>query len=88
MVMEKQIRVCWIVITIGWVVAFVIWGISWAIHSPYVAVLSVLVATGTTCMTMREFFMAHDRTVRNIIRVLRLGEDVDASDKDHLRRMR
>jgi hypothetical protein len=66
------------------VAAFAIWAAGWVVECDHLGQLAILIAAGTATATVREFFIEHDKSVRNIITVLRLG-DVDEDESGRLR---
>lgn len=86
MVMDRQVRVSWIAIYAGWASSLAVLGVAWAVESPYLAAGSVIVGVAAGTATVREFFVEHDRAVKNIITVLQLGDP--GSDRSRLRPMK
>jgi hypothetical protein len=80
--LHKEVRMSWVTIWIGWAAAFAVWGIGWVADSEHIGQLSILISAVATTASVREFFVEHDESVRNIITVLRLG---DAGSDEHTR---
>lgn len=84
---DKEVRTIWVAISTGWVAAFTVWAAGWLVECDHLGQLAILIAAGVATLTVREFFIEHDESVRNIITVLRLGE-TDQDERTRLRPMR
>ena len=87
--LHREVRTVWILIYGGWLVAFVVWGAGLLVGGDHLGQLAILIAAGTATLDVREFFVEHDESVRNMIQVLRLGDpDGDGDNSQRLRRLR
>jgi hypothetical protein len=85
--LHKEVRMSWVTICIGWAAAFAVWGIGWVADNDHLGQLAILIAGIAATASVREFFVEHDESVRNIITVLRLA-DIDDDERGRLRPMR
>jgi hypothetical protein len=85
---HKEVRMSWVTIWIGWATAFAVWGIGWVADNDHLGQLAILIAGIAATASVREFFIEHDESVRNIIAVLRLGETDGDDEGKRLRRLR
>lgn len=84
---DRSVRLSWVLIYLGWAVAVGIWLVGWLADSIHVGQLAIIFAAVAATLSVREFFIEHDRAVKNIITVLRLG-DPGPDDRTRLRSMR